>query len=59
MGVIYTSKGISNKFGVRVIYRKIRYWPLHVPAALNLEKISHQYCDAVPDQNYIAHFTTV
>ena len=25
MRVIYTSKGISKKFGVRVIYRKIRY----------------------------------
>ena len=25
MRVIYTSKGMSKKFGVRVIYRKIRY----------------------------------
>ena len=25
MRVIYTSKGLSKKFGVRVIYRKIRY----------------------------------
>jgi hypothetical protein len=25
MHVIYTSKGMSKKFGVRVIYRKIRY----------------------------------
>jgi hypothetical protein len=25
MRVIYTSKGTSKKFGVRVIYRKIRY----------------------------------
>ena len=25
MSVIYTSKGMSKKFGVRVIYRKIRY----------------------------------
>ena len=25
MRVIYTSKGMSRKFGVRVIYRKIRY----------------------------------
>jgi hypothetical protein len=27
MRVIYTSKGMSKKFGVRVIYRKIRYLP--------------------------------
>ena len=26
MRVIYTSKGMSKKFGVRVIYRKIRYF---------------------------------
>ena len=25
MRVIYTSKGMSKKFGVRVIYRKIQY----------------------------------
>jgi len=25
MRVIYTSKGMSKKFGVHVIYRKIRY----------------------------------
>jgi hypothetical protein len=25
MRVIYTSKGMSKKFGVRVIYRKTRY----------------------------------
>ena len=30
MRVIYTSKGMSKKFGVRVIYRKIRY--LKTPA---------------------------
>ena len=28
MRVIYTSKGMSKKFGVRVIYRKIRYFVL-------------------------------
>jgi len=27
MHVIYTSKGMSKKFGVCVIYRKIRYFP--------------------------------
>ena len=26
MRVIYTSKGMSKKFGVRVIYRKIQYY---------------------------------
>ena len=29
MRVIYTSKGMSKKFGVRVIYRKIRYFDLN------------------------------
>ena len=29
MRVIYTSKGMSKKFGVRVIYRKIRYLHSH------------------------------
>ena len=30
MRVIYTSKGMSKKFGVRVIYRKIRYLSIGV-----------------------------
>ena len=33
MHVIYTSKGMSKKFGVRIIYRKIRY-SLYMPLCL-------------------------
>jgi hypothetical protein len=29
MRIIYTSKGMSKKFRVRVIYRKIRYFVFH------------------------------
>jgi hypothetical protein len=34
MRVIYTSKGISKKFGVRVIYRKIRYFVFFLHAVI-------------------------
>ena len=30
MRVIYTSKGMSKKFGVRIIYRKIRYIYIYI-----------------------------
>jgi len=36
MRVIYTSEGMSKKFGVRVIYRKIRYIQLVCAAAVKL-----------------------
>jgi hypothetical protein len=43
MGVIYTSNGMSKKFGVCVIYRKI--WYLYCGAVDN----------CVPNKAYIAH----
>ena len=41
MRVIYTPKGMSKKFGVRVIYRKIRYLGL----AENALNLSSEICD--------------
>jgi hypothetical protein len=40
MRVIYTSKGMSKKFGVRVIYRKIRYiWNVSIYMAFVMADI--------------------
>jgi hypothetical protein len=45
MRVIYTSKGMSKKFGVRVMYQKIRY--LNLPKAV-LEHFVVCYDNFIP-----------
>ena len=48
MRIIYTSKGMSKKFGVRVIDRKIRYFVIYTILVLNgsrpLNAIDFVFC---------------
>jgi hypothetical protein len=41
MRIIYASKGMPKKFGVRVIYQKIRYFVVSVLPVATLFKSQH------------------
>ena len=45
MRVIYTSNGMSKKFGVRVIYRKIRYLKYVIKFKVCVEQLQEQWTE--------------